>query len=275
MPTPIGDGVGLSDVGRLSAVPGCPALRRAAALALTGILALVVVACAGQRPELATAKQVTTTTQSPSTSAPRVPAEVAQATSDAIDIFGDASSPDPAQRLTAADATSAPTIPIVFLVKRKADDRLEVYLPVGANGASGWVRRSDVTVSSVPYRIEVTLREHRLRVVGADKVVLDEPVAVGRTDRPTPGGIYFLKELLQPPNPDGPYGPYVYGLSGSSTTLTSLSGGSGVVGIHGTNDDASVGADSDYGCFGLRNDVILRLVKELGLPLGTPVEVLS
>ena len=72
---------------------------------------------------------------------------------------------------------------------------MEVYLPVRPNGSSGWVDTADVTLSAVPYRIEVGITEHRLRVFDGDDLIVDEPVGVGRTDRPTPGGIYYLKEL--------------------------------------------------------------------------------
>lgn len=237
---------------------------------------MAATACSPSRPELADHKEVTTTTGATTSTTEVAPAaEVAQANADAIDVFADATSADPAQRITAADATSAPGVPIVFLVKSKGDDRLEVYLPVRPNGSSGWVRKADVTVSDVPYRIEVALAEHRIRVYDREQVVVDEPVGVGTTDRPTPGGIYYLKELLRPPNPDGPYGVYAYGLSGFSTVLTSFNGGDGVIGLHGTNDPASIGQDVSHGCIRLNNAVITRLVDEIGLPLGTPVEILQ
>ena len=53
-------------------------------------------------------------------------------------------------------------------------------------------------------------------------MIVDEPVGVGRSDRPTPGGVYYLKELLQPPDPNGAYGTYAYGLSGFSNVLAEL-----------------------------------------------------
>ena len=216
------------------------------------------------------------------TSTPADPAVVAQAKADSIQIFDDAAVATPTGRfdggvITAADATSAPGIPIVFLVKQAADDngRYEVYLPVRPNGSTGWVRASDVDVTTVTYRIEVSITEHRLRVFDGEDIIVDEPIGVGTADRPTPGGIYYLKELLQPPDPSGLYGTFAYGLSGFSNVLTSFNGGAGVIGIHGTNDPASVGTDVSSGCIRLTNDVINRLVNDIGLPLGTPVEILA
>ena len=57
--------------------------------------------------------------------------------------------------------------------------------------------------------------------------------------------------------------------------LTSFNGGTGVIGLHGTNDPSSIGGDVSSGCIRMQNDVIERLVNEIGLPLGTPVEILA
>ena len=247
------------------------------ATALVGLVLLS--ACTGARPRLADEPTVTSERAdggaSTTTTAAPPQSKVAQALGDAIDVFPDATSDVAAQRITGADATSAPNIPLVFLVKSEGDDRLEVHLPVGPNGSTGWVRRDDVTLASVNHRIEVRLAEHRIRVLDGNEVVVDEPIGVGTTDRPTPGGVHYLKELLQPPDPTGPYGTYAYVLSGSSTELTSFNEGQGVIGIHGTNDPASIGQDVSSGCIGLDNAVIDRLVNEIGLPLGTPVEILA
>ena len=55
--------------------------------------------------------------------------------------------------------------------------------------------------------------------------------------------------------------------------LTSFNGGAGVIGIHGTNEPEALGTDVSSGCIRVHNDVIERLVEEIGLPLGTPVEI--
>ena len=66
--------------------------------------------------------------------------------------------------------------------------------------------------------------------------------AWARGRRPTPIGVFYTKELLQPPNPNTAYGAYAYGLSGYSNVLTDFAGGDGVVGIHGTNDPSTTWA---------------------------------
>lgn len=259
----------------MTAVARPPLLsRRGRAALLVVVLALVVTACTGSRPRLADEEDPTSTTgPSTSTTAEPTVTEVAQANTDAIDVYADATTDTPAQRITAADATAAPNIPLVFLVKGTTDDRLEVYLPVPPSGGTGWVARADVSVSSVPFRIEVALAEHRVRVYERGRPVLDEPAGIGTTDLPQPGTGYYLKELLQPPSADGPYGAYAYSLSGFTTDLASFASGAGLVGIHGTNDASVIGQDTPSGSIRLSNDVIARLVNELGLPLGTPVEI--
>jgi lipoprotein-anchoring transpeptidase ErfK/SrfK len=250
--------------------------RRALPLVVLTI-ALVAGSCTGERPELA--DPTTTTVEQEQTTTTTVPeptgAQIAQARAKSIEVFDSEDAVTPSRSIVSGVDTSVDTIPIVFLVKAAGDQRLEVYLPVRPNGSRGWVRTADVDVSQVQFRIEVGISEHRLRVYESDAVIVDEPIGVGRQDRPTPGGVYYLKELLQPPNPDGPYGTYAYGLSGFSNVLSSFNGGPGVIGIHGTNEPEALGSDVSSGCIRLHNDVIERLVEEIGLPLGTPVEIIA
>ncbi len=253
-----------------------PPLRRCA-LSLLAVLVLVVGACSGERPELAEESETTTTTveETTTTTVPEPEgAPVATAKEKTIDVYASEDATEPERQIVSGVDTSVDTIPIVFLVKSEGDARAEVYLPVRPNGSSGWVDLADVTMSVVPYRIEVAITEHRLRVFDGDQIIVDEPVGVGRGDRPTPGGVYSLKELLKPPGSNSAYGTYAYGLSGFSNVLTSFNGGPGVIGLHGTNDPSSIGGDVSSGCIRMQNDVISRLVEEIGLPLGTPVEIL-
>jgi lipoprotein-anchoring transpeptidase ErfK/SrfK len=163
--------------------------------------------------------------------------------------------------------------PLVFLLTgRQADaEWLSVYLPVRPNGSTGFVRADQVTVARDDYRIEIALGAHHLRVTKLGDPVLESDIAVGTAETPTPGGVYYVKELLQPPDPGGAYGPYAYGLSGFSNQLDSFNGGDGVIGIHGTSDPSSIGRDVSHGCIRVPNDVVTQMAGFL--PLGTPVEI--
>jgi hypothetical protein len=163
--------------------------------------------------------------------------------------------------------------PLVFLLDKTEKDWHRVFLPARPNGSTGWVRAADVRVRGVPYRVDVLRGAHRLRLYDRDKLSKEYPVAIGTKDTPTPGGTFYLKELIKPTNAGGVYGPYAYGLSGYSDVLKSFAGGEGVIGIHGTNDPSVIGTDVSHGCIRLRNDDITYLAKLL--PLGTPVRILA
>jgi lipoprotein-anchoring transpeptidase ErfK/SrfK len=194
---------------------------------------------------------------------------VAEAVVPEVAVFAEpGGSGEPAHRLAHPTEVGAP---LVFLVEAEQGDWVRVLLPVRPNGSQGWVRASDVTLSTHSYRIEVSLSAFRIKVFEGATVLLEEPVGVGTGETPTPGGRYFLKELLQPPDPGGAYGPFAYGLSGFSNQLTSFAGGDGVIGIHGTNDPSSLGRQVSHGCIRMSNEGITRLAGIL--PLGTPVDI--
>jgi lipoprotein-anchoring transpeptidase ErfK/SrfK len=163
----------------------------------------------------------------------------------------------------------------VFLVQQDKGDWLKVSLPIPPNGQSGWVRTSQVIVRPNSYRVDIARTAHQVRIYKDGVLVKTYPAAIGKADTPTPGGTYFIRVLLQPPNPNGDYGPYAYGLSGYSSVLTTFNGGDGVIGIHGTNEPQVIGTDASHGCIRLRNADITDLVTHYKLQLGTPVRILA
>ncbi len=211
----------------------------------------------------------TTMATAPAPAFPPGTSLVAEARPAKVPVFA---SPDESQapRRSLANPTESGA-PLVFLVEKALPGWLEVNLPVRPNGSTGWIRATDVDVVPVNYRVVVALRSFRITVFRGDEVILSEPVGLGTSSTPTPGGKYYIKELLKPPNPRGAYGPYAYGLSGFSNVLTSFAGGDGVVGIHGTNDPSSIGRSVSHGCIRMSNSGISTLAKML--PLGTPVEI--
>jgi lipoprotein-anchoring transpeptidase ErfK/SrfK len=165
--------------------------------------------------------------------------------------------------------------PQVLLVLRGYGAWLQVSLPIAPNGQTGWVRASDVTLSKNDYRVDILRSAHQLRVYRANVLQKTYPIAVGTADTPTPGGTYFIKVLLQPPNPNGAYGPYAYGLSGYSSVLTNFDGGTGVIGIHGTDQPQVIGHNASHGCIRLSNANVTDLHNRFDLKLGTPVRILA
>lgn len=194
---------------------------------------------------------------------------VAQATLPSVKVFA---KPDdtgaPIHTLANPNKDGAP---LIFLMEKAQSGWLFVDLPVRPNGSTGWIKASDVSLSQHDFRIIVELNAHRITVIKGTTPVLAESVAVGRANAPTPGGKFYIKELLQPPNPNGVYGPYAYGLSGFSEAFDTFAGGEAVIGIHGNNDASSLGKDVSSGCIRMSNAGITALAQTL--PLGVPVEI--
>lgn len=157
----------------------------------------------------------------------------------------------------------------VFLVLGRTGEWLQVLLPMRPNESTGWVRATDVSLRTTSFRVRVELGAHRITVWDGASVVLRAPAGIGKAMTSTPTGLYFVTDLLRPPDAGGLYGPYALGLSAYSERLNEFRGGPGQIGIHGTNDPKSVGRDVSHGCIRIANDQITRIARLL--PLGTPV----
>lgn len=191
---------------------------------------------------------------------------VAAASGPTVDIYVSSAAQSPERRLINPNSDGAP---LRFLVRSADSPRLSVYLPYRPNGATGWIDRSQVQLLSDPYRLEISIPRHSLKLFKAGRLQEMDPVGIGRGVTPTPAGTYYLTELLQPANPGGVYGPYAFGTSAFSTVLTDFGGGSGQIGLHGTNDPTALGRNVSHGCLRVSDDVITRFAR--ALPLGTPV----
>jgi lipoprotein-anchoring transpeptidase ErfK/SrfK len=163
-------------------------------------------------------------------------------------------------------------VPLVFHVEEvRTDGWLHVLLPVRPNSSTGWIRTSEVTLSTTQYRITVALGAHRLTVYRGAQVLVTDTVAVGTHQTPTPLGNFYIRALLKAPDPNTAYGPFAYGLSGYSEVLEQFAGGDAEVGIHGNNDPSVLGKNVSHGCVRMSNATITMLTKLL--PLGTPVAI--
>lgn len=240
----------------------------AAVLAIALVVALI--AGSGGRDEQSAAPSESE--PGPQTAEPSYETVVAAALIDVIEVFAEpVDGSPPALSVDRRDELSGQ---VVFVVIEQRGQWLDVQLPVRPNGSTGWIRAADVSLNTHEFAITIELSAHRMTVTNAGEEVMATPIGVGTADAPTPGGSYYIKELLQPPDPGGPYGSYAYGLSGFSTVFTSYAGGQGVIGIHGTNRPETVGTDVSDGCIRTSNEVISQLVEQIGIPLGTPVEIL-
>lgn len=146
----------------------------------------------------------------------------------------------------------------------------QVSLPAKPNGQTGWVRASDVVVTSTNTAVHVYLAEHELDVMVDGAVALTAPVAVGDPATPTPLGTFYITDPIDlSSDPGGTYGAYALGISAYSETLDSFKGTLPQIAIHGTNQPASIGKSVSNGCVRMNNDTVAAVAQYVGL--GTPV----
>ena len=247
-------------------------MPRFTVLAAWGLVVLATACGSSPRPTLTAHPHAASTTKAlPTTTTAAPPAQlstVAQAAGPRVGVYDSPTATTPTRTLANPQPSGAP---LVFLVRETHGDWLQVLLPVRPNGSSGWVKAAEVRLTQHDYRILIELGAHRITVSEGATAIDQEPIGVGTRDTPTPGGLYYTKELLQPPDPSGPYGPYAYGLSGFYDVLPNFAGGEGVIGIHGTNDPSALGHDVSHGCIRMSNAGITKLAHML--PLGVPVEI--
>lgn len=170
------------------------------------------------------------------------------------------------ERLSARTTFGSPR---VLLVTATRPGWVQALLPQRPNGATGWVPTSQVQLSQTTYRIQVSLRNHRLTVLHGADVELQTKIATGASATPTPRGTFYVTDLVQVPRDQAAYGPYAFALSGYSPTLRSFDGGDAELALHGTNEPWLLGTSASHGCIRMSNAAIAELAQVL--PLGTPV----
>jgi lipoprotein-anchoring transpeptidase ErfK/SrfK len=162
---------------------------------------------------------------------------------------------------------------VLALSKRRGMDGAWWYrlsVPGRPNGARGWVRADAVEVRPVRTRVTIRLGARRIEVrrIADGKVLLREPVAIGRPGAETPRGRdFYVQSVFVPTDPF--YGTLALETSASSR-LTDWPD-NGIVGIHGTNRPDLLGQAVSHGCIRVRNDVARRL--RWLAPLGTPIDI--
>ena len=259
-----------------------PSGRRLAGV-LTAAVLLVLSGCGGGA---GTAKKATTTTKvlprvptpvspgsgssDPALEPPAGTVFVATANVASLPVYQTPRALSPAQTLANPNMLGAP---LTLLVNAVHNGWLQVYLPERPNEFTGWITRTNVSLTTDPYRIEVSLGARQVTLYRQGVKVSTASAAVGSPDSPTPTGHFYVTEDLQVTDPSGPYGPYALGLSGFSNTYYSFDGGPGQIAIHGTNQPQVIGGYASHGCVRLTNPDIAALVKQV--PAGTPVDIVA
>jgi lipoprotein-anchoring transpeptidase ErfK/SrfK len=160
--------------------------------------------------------------------------------------------------------------PRVLLATQLRGDWIQVLLPVRPNNAVGWVRSTDVALSTVADAVDVDLAARTLTWTRAGAVVLQTVVAVGAPSTWTPTGTFFVTDIF-PDDPRGPHGAWVLALNAHSDAFTVFEGGDPRIAIHGTNDPSSIGRAASNGCVRVELEPLTALATSL--QPGTPVTV--
>ena len=162
---------------------------------------------------------------------------------------------------------------LVFLVRKQQGDWLQVQINQRPNGATAWIKASDVAVRTVDNHILIELGAKKLTVFHGETPIFTASVAPGKASSPTPTGAFYTDILTRPSNPNGPYGPFQISVTGFSNVYESFGGGNGQIAIHGTNRPELIGTPASHGCVRMNNDDISALI-----PLarqGTPVVIVD
>jgi lipoprotein-anchoring transpeptidase ErfK/SrfK len=145
------------------------------------------------------------------------------------------------------------------------------------NESTAWVPAADVTLSTDPYYLVVSLATEHLQLFLHGYPVLDVPVGVGLPATPTVTGTFFIAMKVPAPSPG--YGPFVLVTSAHSNTWTDWEGsGDGIIAIHGPIDASAdqligtTGARVSNGCIRLHDADLARLAV---VPVGTPLEIVN
>ena len=245
-----------------------------AALAVGGIAGWALLRDDGKAAPKKSAAAPSTTTTTPTTVPKPVAAVTATQKVPELTAYQDAVESSAA--VTKLSDRTEYGLPRTFLVTDQSSHPgwLNVLLPVRPNGASGWIKASDVTLGTSDYEIRIELGAHKLTLLKLGQPVLDSGVVIGADKTPTPVGKFYVTDPLDlHSQPNAGYGVFALGISGYSDVLTSFKGGPGQLAVHGTSNPSQVGQNISNGCVRVPNDIIEQIAAQA--PLGTPVTIVA
>ena len=197
------------------------------------------------------------------------PTTVADALGSEVPLF---STPGQAEPDDWLDNPTWENLPVVFIVHQRQGDWLNVQVSMRPNGATAWVRASDVSLRQVTHRVVVDTGARTLTAYNGNTVLLQTSVAPGAGSTPTPTGDFFVDGVVALRDTSGPYGTHQISVSAFSNVHYSFGGGVGQIAIHGTNNPALIGTPASNGCVRMTNEDIGMLATTV--PLGTPVHII-
>src|SRR5262249_15502276 len=122
------------------------------------------------------------------------PIPVARSMLAELPIYAGSADASPARRLGNPTEFGSP---LTLLVLGSEGPSLQVVLPVRPNGAVGWVRATDVELTSIDDRIDIDLTARMLTWTRAGAPLMQHAVAVGAPSSPTPVGLFFVTDVVR------------------------------------------------------------------------------
>ena len=148
---------------------------------------------------------------------------------------------------------------------------LRVRLPGRPNGATGWIKRRATRIVHTSWHIFVDTSERRVTVYRHGHAVRTFRAIVGKPATPTPGGKFFVEDVVQLRAHDAG-GPFALALSARSTVLQEFAGGPGQIAVHGRmNVGGVLGSAVSHGCVRLDDAAMRWLV--IRIARGVPVTI--
>jgi hypothetical protein len=237
------------------------------------LVGAIVVVATQDDEEPVVAATTTTTTEPPATTTTEPPTEVPPST-DLATPNGSIPAFDQPDGAHIADVGFWYGYPMTMPVLEERGEWLRIMMPERPNELTAWVRATDVTRSTTPWRMVLKLGETKVRVYKDGHEVWNAPVGIGRDHTRTPTGSYFVA-VIEKPGPSG-YGPIVLNLNAHSEDIESWQGsGDAITAFHGPFGSEEL---IRSGGGKVSNDCVRMLpedqIKMDGIALGSPVDIL-
>lgn len=165
--------------------------------------------------------------------------------------------------------------PMTMPIVETKGDWVRIMLPERPNGATAWVQRAQVDLSSSPWRMVLDLSDTEVRVFKDGSEVWSAPVGIGKDSTRTPTGSYFVA-VIEKPGPAG-YGPIVLNLNAHSEDIESWQGsGDAITAFHGPFGAEELiragGGKVSNGCVRMLTEDQLKMDP---IALGSPVDIVA
>jgi lipoprotein-anchoring transpeptidase ErfK/SrfK len=162
---------------------------------------------------------------------------------------------------------SLTAVPIV----RRQGAWLGVISLLAGNGHLAWIPASATSLTSVGWRIYVSIDSQQITVVYGNRVVRRIETSTGVPGATTPTGRFAVTDRLSTGVAEGPYGCCILALSAVQPLHLSDWDGGNRIAIHATDDTADLGHPASHGCAHVDDANGRWLLSHI--PDGTPVVV--